>query len=561
MRYLSNLLFLPFALLPAQAFAQASVHIQVDGGKTVGSFPPAWAYFGYDEPNYTYAKDGKKLIGELAAASRAPVRIRAHHLLTTGDGTAALKFGSTNAYTEDASGKPVYDWTIIDRIFQTYLDAGAKPLVELGFMPKALSTNPEPYAPDFQTPANFKSYFLGWAYPPKDYGKWGELVYQLAKHCADKYGKDEVETWDWEVWNEPNIAYWKGTPEEYNKLYDYAAAGLKRALPSGHIGGPATTSPRDPKAAAFLRQFLTHCVSGKNEATGKTGSPLDFISFHAKGSPELNEGHVRMKLGNELKDVAEGFKVVASFDSLRKLPIILTEADPEGCAACSAQQNPANGYRNGPLYPTYEAAALGSFYGMADRAGINLQGIVTWAFEFEDQPYFAGYRDLATNGVDKPVLNIFRMAGLMSGDRLQAISDSAMTPETIIESNVREKPLVDALATRSTRDISVLAWHYRDDDVDGPPAKVTLDISGVPASARRILLRHYRIDSSHSNAFTVWKAMGSPEHPDASAYAKLEAAGDLQLLESPRWINAANGKVVLPFSLPLQGVSLVQLSW
>ncbi|MBV9038418.1 MAG: beta-xylosidase, partial [Acidobacteriaceae bacterium] len=513
--------FVPvFCLLPLLAVAQQPVTVRVDASQRIGPFKPSWAYFGYDEPNYTYAKDGKKLVGELAALSRAPVRIRTHNLLTTGDGTPGLKFGSTNAYTEDSSGKPVYDWTIVDKIIGTYLQAGAKPLVELGFMPKALSSKPEPYTPNFRTPADFKDYYLGWSYPPKDYEKWGELVYQLVKHSVEKYGKEEVQSWDWEVWNEPNISYWHGTPEEYDKLYDYSASALKRALPTARIGGPGSTSPRSPKAADFLRQFLQHCSDKK--------VPLDYISFHAKGSPDVNGGHVRMGISSQMKDVATGFEIVRSFSKLQDLPIILTESDPEGCAACSSQINPANAYRNGPLYPTYVAAALNGMLQLADRNRANLQGILTWAFEFEDKPYFAGYRDLATNGVDKPVLNVFRIAGLMSGDRVNVSSDGAGSLDTLVNEGVRQKPVVDALATRSDRSLSVMVWNYQDDDVSGPAANVDLKVAGVPAEAKRVLIHHYRIDNDHSNAYTVWKQMGSPEHPSAEEYAKLETAGQLQ---------------------------------
>ncbi|MBV9225725.1 MAG: beta-xylosidase [Acidobacteriaceae bacterium] len=546
--------FVPvFCLLPLLAVAQQPVTVRVDASQRIGPFKPSWAYFGYDEPNYTYAKDGKKLVGELAALSRAPVRIRTHNLLTTGDGTPGLKFGSTNAYTEDSSGKPVYDWTIVDKIIGTYLQAGAKPLVELGFMPKALSSKPEPYTPNFRTPADFKDYYLGWSYPPKDYEKWGELVYQLVKHSVEKYGKEEVQSWDWEVWNEPNISYWHGTPEEYDKLYDYSASALKRALPTARIGGPGSTSPRSPKAADFLRQFLQHCSDKK--------VPLDFISFHAKGSPDVNGGHVRMGISSQMKDVATGFEIVRSFSKLQDLPIILTESDPEGCAACSSQINPANAYRNGPLYPTYVAAAMNGMLQLADRNRANLQGILTWAFEFEDKPYFAGYRDLATNGVDKPVLNVFRIAGLMSGDRVNVSSDGAGSLDTLVNEGVRQKPVVDALATRSDRSLSVMVWNYQDDDVSGPAANVDLKVAGVPAEAKRVLIHHYRIDNDHSNAYTVWKQMGSPEHPSAEEYAKLETAGQLQLLESPCWMRSEAGAADLKFPLPLQGISLVQITW
>jgi hypothetical protein len=134
--------FLVAALAPVLMPAQEPVVIQVDAAAQLGSFRPIYSYFSYDEPNYTYMKYGPKLVEELSRLSYAPVYIRAHHLLCTGDGTAGLKWGSTNAYTEDANGRPVYDWTIVDRIFDTYMREHAKPFVEIGFMPEALSGHP-----------------------------------------------------------------------------------------------------------------------------------------------------------------------------------------------------------------------------------------------------------------------------------------------------------------------------------------------------------------------------------------------------------------------------------
>ncbi len=129
---------------PAQPFA---VNITVDAAKPVGPWKPVYRFFGADEPNYATMKDGKKLIGELGALrpDQKDVYYRAHNLLTTGDGTAHYKWGSTNAYTEDKDGNPVYDWKIVDGIFDTYLAAGVHPYVQIGFMPKALSLHPEPY--------------------------------------------------------------------------------------------------------------------------------------------------------------------------------------------------------------------------------------------------------------------------------------------------------------------------------------------------------------------------------------------------------------------------------
>jgi xylan 1,4-beta-xylosidase len=568
MRTPHRLLLCSFVLFPAPPCAPAQnaqrlVTITVDASRQIGTFKPIWRYFGYDEPNYTYSANGRKLVSELTSLSSAPVFIRAHNLLTSGDGTAAPKWGSTNAYTEDALGRPIYDWTIVDRIVDVYVHNHAKPFMEIGFMPQALSTHPEPYRHTWPK----GGIDTGWAYPPKDYNKWRDLVFEWVKHSVQRYGREEVETWYWEIWNEPNIMYWHGTPSEYNKLYDFAVDGVKKALPSARVGGPATTGPLDPKAAEFLRQFLAHCGTGTNEATGKTGTPLDFITFHAKGRPEILEGSVRMGISTNLRDVASGFAVIDQFPQFQRLPIILSESDPEGCAACSARDHPQNAYRNGPLYAAYTAVALDNILKLADLHQTNIEGMLTWAFEFEGQPYFEGFRTLSTNGIDKAILNLFRMYGLLTGagsavQRVQVKSDGAIGLDGILNHGVRSQPDIDALAVMSENALWILVWNYHDMDADRPDASIALLLAGLPPAAKRMLLQHYRIDLDHSNAYAVWKRLGSPQTPSAEEYRQLESAGQLQLLESPRWLTLGNdGGTDVSFTLPGEGVSLVRVTW
>lgn len=547
--------------LTLPVFAQQAVQIRVDATRSQGQIRPVWSFFGYDEPNYTYMKDGQKLLTEIAALSPVTVHVRTHNLLNTGDGTAALKWGSTNAYTEDANGKPKYDWTIVDRIFDTIVQRRMKPLVEVGFMPEALSAKPDPYRHKWDPSQPYKSIYTGWAYPPRDYAKWTELVTQWVKHCIERYGRAEVATWYWELWNEPNIGYWQSTPEEFHKLYDFTVDAVKRVLPEIKFGGPTTTGPGSEPAAKFLRDFLEHAVRGKNYATGKTGAPIDYISFHAKGRPKVVEGHVQMGSEFQLRDIDRGFAIVASFPELKKLPIIIGESDPEGCAACSVEFNPQNAYRNGTMYPSYTAATFARKHELAAKHGINFEGAVTWAFEFEDQPYFHGFRDLATNGIDKPVLNVFRMFGLMGTDRIAAESSAALPLDSILQGGIKAKADINTVATKTDRAINVMVWNYHDDDVTTEAAPIDLSIRGVPAGTSKVLVRHYRVDQNHSNAYTVWKDMNSPQKPTPEQYAKLEAAGQLQTFGSPMWVPVKNGELKLDFKLPRQGVSLVQLSW
>lgn len=581
MRIISVLLWI--ALLCPLTFGQAPaterVSIRVDAAQRKGPLKPIWAWFGYDEPNYTYMKDGKKLLSELSALSPTPVFVRTHNLLTTGDGKAALKWGSTNAYTEDAAGQPRYDWTIVDRIFDTLLERKMKPLVEIGFMPEALSVKPQPYRHAWAVDKTYNTIYTGWAHPPRDYAKWSELIFQWVRHCVAKYGRAEIESWWWELWNEPDIGYWQSTPEEYFKLYDYTADAVKRALPTARIGGPHVTGPLGARTQKFLRDFLEHCARGQNAATGKIGTPLDYIGFHAKGAPRVigpdgkpvttqagqtvTNGHVQMSISNQLRAISNGFEIVASFPEFKNTPIVIGESDPEGCAACSSRVYPQNGYRNGTMYSSYTAAQLARTYDLADLHGVNMLGSVTWAFEFEDQPYFDGFRDLATNGIDKPVLNVFRMFGLMTGkagsERLSVESSGGLKLEAIRDTGVRSNPEVNAFASRQTRAVSVLVWNYHDDDLPAAPSEIELTIAGLPNVRPR--LQHYRIDGTHSNAYEAWKRLGSPQQPTPKQYRQLERAGQLALLQAPEQVRTTNGNVTLKFSLPRQGVSLLHLTW
>jgi xylan 1,4-beta-xylosidase len=536
----------------ARAAETFPVAIKVDAANVKGELKPIWRFFGCDEPNYAYMKDGKKLLAELGELRPKDVYFRTHNLMTSGDGTPGFKWGSTGIYREDEAGKPVYDWTIVDRIFDTYLERGVRPYVQIGFMPKDLSTKPEPYEHNWKPGDPYNKIYTGWAYPPKDYAKWGELVHQWARHCLEKYGKEEVEKWYWETWNEPNIGYWKGTPQEFYKLHDYAVDAVRRAIPSARVGGPDQAGGGE----RFLKPFLEHCLRGTNHATGKVGTPVDFIAFHAKGAPRFVDGHVRMGIANQLRDIDSGFAAVASFPELKNKPIVIGESDPEGCAACPG---PQNGYRNGTMYSSYTAASFARKHELADKHGVNFEGALTWAFEFENQPYFAGFRVLASNGIDHPVLNVFRMMSKMGGKRLVAESDAAIGLASVLREGVRGKPDVSAMASIDGNKVCVLVWHYHDDDVPGPVAEVEVALSGLGAQNRQARLTQFRIDEQHSNSFATWKRMGSPAKPTAEQYAELEKAGKLAAAGEPQAVAVDGGKFSAKVTLPRQAVVLLVL--
>jgi len=285
---------------------------------------------------------------------------------------------------------------------------------------------------------------------------------------------------------------------------------------------------------------------------------MDFISFHAKGSPSFVDGHVRMGIGAQLRTIDQGFARIASFPELKTKPIVIGESDPDGCAAC---QGPQLGYRNGTMFSSYTAAVFARKHLLAEKHGVNLLGALTWAFEFEDQSYFAGFRSLATNGIDLPVLNVFRMMAKLTGQRVVVESSGDPGVDAIMRDGVRGAPDVSAIASLAPKKLAIMVWHYHDDDVPGPDAGVQLKVNGLPQGVDRARITHYRIDDTHSNAYAEWKRMGSPIAPTRPQYTRLEATGQLERLDAPSGVRTVDGVASIEFLLPRQAVSLIVIEW
>jgi xylan 1,4-beta-xylosidase len=534
---------------PAGSFPVA---ISVDAGSDEGPVTAPWRFFGADEPNYATMKDGRTTLATLGALDPGSIYFRAHNLLTSGDGTPALKWGSTNAYTEDAEGNPIYDWRIVDRIFDTYLARGIRPYVEIGFMPEALSTQPEPYQHDWRPGSG--SLRTGWAYPPKDYAKWEELVYRWVAHSVERYGADEVASWYFQTWNEANLPqyYWGGTQEQFFALHDAAIRGVRRALPTARVGGPDNAGAGDK----FMSAFMAHVK--------EAGTPTDFLAFHAKGNPTFvsdsaGGGHVRMGLAAQLRAADNEFAQIAADPVFRHKPVIIGEADPEGCAAC---RGPANAYRNGTMYSSYTAASFPRLQELASRRGLKLEGILTWAFEFEDQPYFAGFRQLTSAGIDLPIMNLFKLYARMRGRNLAVSSDHRRPIDDVIANGVRGPADVGSTATFDGTSLAVMAWHYHDDDVAGPDAALAISLDRLPSAfAEGAKVTRYLIDRDYGNAYTAWLDMGSPVAPSNEQRAALIRASQLQPVgNGGETVVVREGRASLSLLLARQAVTLIVLT-
>lgn len=535
--------------------------IRVDAGTWLGELPHNWNYIGYDEINYTYTPEGEELLAKFMALQEKPYYVRPHHLLCTGNCHGFYKWGSTNAYLEDEAGNPIYDWTFVDLTFDTLLKYNCKPFVELGFMPQDL-VDPAHYdtAKDNWTAQQYRA--VGWACPPKDYQKWYDLIYHLVRHCIDRYGEDEIKTWYWELWNEPDIFYWRGTVEEFNKLYDYTAAAVKAACPDARVGGPSVTNPSpERKSVEVLDKFLAHCVSGTNACTGAIGTPIDFLSFHVKGGGyRADPKHRKQRppsVKQVLRDTVYGHTIISKYPTLKNLECVLSEIDPDGWAAGGAWDNANLNFRNTEYYPSFVAAAFDKVSRYARQQNWDLK-LLTWAFMFVGERCFEGTRAFSTQGIDKAILNLFRMYGKMGNQEVLFESSGVKDPLAYTDHNgFGETPDIAGFATLAgNKELAVLIYNHHDDWDMQEAHPIDLTLENLPFDTPSLTLKHYRIDQEHSNAYAEWVRQGKPMYPAPGQRAAIKAREGLEVASPPQQVVATGGKVNLRFTLPVHGVSL-----
>ncbi len=543
-----------------------AIAVLVDATRSQGILPRTWQYIGYDECNLTLTPDGRELLrkfGRLARggpahrADPAHYYVRAHHMLCTGNLQAVAKWGSTNAYTEDADGNPVHDFTVIDHMLDTWLAAGLKPFFEIGFMPRDLA--------DLRFAANGREYDLGptgdyrrrgWSAPPKDYGRWYDLIHDLVSHCVERYGRTEVASWYWELWNEPDIFYWRGSREEFFRLYDVTEAAVHDALPTAYFGGPATTGTHlpDGEAAQFLDAFLDHVKNGTNYHSGQTGTRVDFLSFHTKGGL-YNTSLRREKQFPTIDLFLENVRVAAAI--IRKyemdhLEICLSEADPDNWAAGGRYDNFNLNFRNTEYFASYIACSYERLYALAAELKMDLRPLA-WTFAFDWERLFEGMRTFTTRGIDKAVFNLFRLYARMGRTRLDAHVAG---------------PVRDAGGTYTG------VWAFRGDGADSAPVQVLLirhhddwehaqeeqvevRIEGLPftgpAAVRRI-----RIDAQHSNPYAEWRRQGQPDYPTSAQEQAIRARAGLEAM--PTLCCATDqGRLTVTTAMPSHAVEWLEI--
>lgn len=548
----------------AERSLMTTAHLTVDCSLALGRLERIWASIGYDELNWTYTPRGKALYRVLHSFAETPYTVRLHNALTSGNGLSSPASGSTNIFHLDENGQPFYTWDILDQIYDTITGADFRPLVEFGFLPLDL-VPVEAAAADWLRDVGRETYEADgwWKYPPKDDALWAQLIEAFVRHVVERYGAPQVETWLFEVWNEPNLPnYWKGSLQDYCRLFDVTEAAARRVLPTIRLGGPASSSPGTSVYRDFLRGFLQHCACGTNYVSGQSGTRLDFISFHTKGAHYSRRRiyNPRQVVEREspssavmLGDLRSGLQTAAEFPQLRGIPVLVDECDPAVGTIYGVFDNPNFIVTNNEHYPVFAAALFRRILDLP-QANNPIRLATTWAFYFEGKRFFEGNRSLVDNeNIEKPILNLFRALARLGETRLQVHSDRRR--DVLAESAPPDE--VDGMAALCGKQVSALVWHQADAWWARGSACVEVVVENLPFTGRA-QISHYRIDAAHSNAYSAWVQMGSPQDPSNLQLEQLRAKQGLELLAAPETLSVdENGKLKLTFEMPLQSLSLL----
>src|SRR5580658_8696568 len=417
----------------------------------------------------------------------------------------AIFHDENGVYAESPQGEPVYNFNQVDLIYDGVLERGVKPYVELSFMPRALASEPTLH------PFWYKPIVA----PPKDYGRWAALVETFARHLIDRYGINEVASWYFEVWNEPNLDFWAGNPkfETYCRLYDAAAHAIKKASPRLRIGGPATAQ------AAWVADFIEHCV--------KQNVPVDFVSTHVYGNDSPQDVFGAEGPVNRRTMVARAVDKV--FSQVRQSP---QPALPIHWSEFNASYMNEVDVTDSPYIGPWLAQTIAASDGKTE-----LMSYWTFSDVFEEQgifktPFYGGYGLMANHSIPKAAFNVFGELHRLGSERLPADSDSAL------------------VSRRKDGSLVIAVWNYAEPGQSGPAKAIDIVLRNT-ASRQAIL---HRVDAGHGSSVEAWVRLGKPSSPTREQELVLRRAA---APADPEKVAIVDGRFSV--TLPAHGLAVIEI--
>jgi xylan 1,4-beta-xylosidase len=415
-------------------------------------------------------------------------------------------------YKEARDGGIDLNFSYVDQIYDGLVANGVKPFVELSFMPKALSSNPDAIQSFWYRP-NIA--------PPKDYAKWDALIRGFARHLVERYGEDEVSNWYFEVWNEPNIDFWAGVPKQqsYFDLYDHTARALKSVSPRIRVGGPATAQ------AAWVDQFIKHASSAS--------VPVDFVSTHVYGNDSAHDVFGTDENIPRTQMVCRAVRKVhdqIAASAQPSLPLIWSEFN--------ASYKNEEDVTDAPFMGPWLADTIRQCDGMTEMMSY-------WTFSdvFEEQgviqkPFYGGFGILAEGGVPKPAFNAFALLHRL-GDRRLDVRGGVSGADSVL------------VTKRADGSLVIAVWNLFLPEEQGTAKRVTLHFMNVHDATEA---RVWTIDATHGSPLPSYEAMGSPAFPTAKQFEELKRAAQLP---SPKSKTLSGGSLTL--TLQPQALALVEV--
>ncbi|MCK9367667.1 MAG: glycosyl hydrolase family 39 [Metallibacterium scheffleri] len=414
-------------------------------------------------------------------------------------------------------GKPVYNFSLVDQIYDGLLARGVKPYVELGFMPRELAADPADTNGFWYHPITS---------PPKSYKLWDGMIQAFARHLIARYGIDEVSTWYFEVWNEPNLNFWAGKPKQatYFKLYANTARALKEVSPRLRVGGPATAQ------AAWVPQFLDYMHAHD--------VPVDFVSAHTYGDDTAQnvfhkDEHIPRR-AMVCDAVAKVDREIAQ-SPYPHLPLIYSEYNAT--------------YMNLPNVT--DSAYMGPYLAeTVDRCAGKVTMMSYWTFSdvFEEQgvvktPFYGGYGLVSAYGMRKPAFNAFALLHKLGHARLPVQGDD------VIATRRRDGTL--ALALWNYAPPVNLTPRYVDRAPSAPDKRFDVRIAHLAAGSYATL---WRVGRHHADVMRLYDAMGRPAYPTPAQTGQLRRAG---MLAPPQVLPIRDGHIEV--TLPPYGLALLEV--
>jgi xylan 1,4-beta-xylosidase len=496
MRRIALALSLVLACFVPTAIAQQAETVTIDARAATTPLPHFWEkMFGSGHAKLAMRADYRADMSTVKAVTDFRY-VRFHGILDD----------ENQVYSEDAHGNPVYNFSYVDHIYDGLLAEGVRPYVEISFMPKALAKRL-----DYQA-----FWYRPIASPPASYAKWDALITAFAQHLVNRYGIDEVSKWYFEVWNEPNLDFWTGSPKQqtYFELYDHTARALKAANPRIRVGGPATAQ------AAWVGDMIAHATQNH--------VPLDFVSSHAYGNDSSQD------IFHDNRPVAPQQMVSAAVDKVHKeilasarprIPLIWSEFN----ASYMTQQDIEDSIYMGPWLADTIRQCDGK---------VQMMSYWTFSDVFEEQgvvktPFYGGYGLIAEDDIPKPAFNAFAMLHHLGDKRIAEPENNLL------------------VTRREDGSLAIAAWNLVEPGATGPAKTIMLDLKNVPPNPRVTIERS---DTQHGDTLAAWKRMGSPEYPTVAQIAALKKASQL----GPPEVRTLEGNH-LTLQIPPMGLAVIEI--